>query len=220
MRAPALFAMELPRMNRPLAAAFATACFATACFALAGPAGAATVFSDNFDAETRALNGSLSNWNISNGTIDVIGPGLFDFYPGNGNFLDLDGSTQNAGRIETKLPLALAIGQTYTLSFSYGRNGGNVESMTYGVTGGNLSQVFTLQQSGTVPFSSFSVDFVATSASGNLFFDHLGGDNQGIVLDNVLLASVGTAVVPVPAALPLMLTGLIGLGAIARRRRA
>ena len=202
-------------MNRVLAAAFATACFA-----LAGPAGAATVFSDNFNGETQGANGSLSNWNVSNGTIDVIGTGFFNFYPGNGNYLDLDGSTNNAGRIETKLPLALTIGQTYTLSFSYGRNGGSFESMTYGVTGGNLSELFTLQQGGTVPFSSFSIDFVATSGSGNIFFDHAGGDQQGIVLDNVLLASVDTAVVPVPAALPLMLTGLIGLGAIARRRRA
>ncbi|MBY0436556.1 MAG: VPLPA-CTERM sorting domain-containing protein [Burkholderiales bacterium] len=202
-------------MNRTLAAAFATACIA-----LAGPAAAATVFSDNFDADTLALNGSLSNWTVSSGTIDVIGTGSFNFYPGNGNFLDLDGTSNNAGRIETKLPLAFTIGQTYTLSFSFGRNGGNAESMTYGVTGGNLSQVFSLLQGGTVPFSAFSIDFVASSASGNIFFDHAGGDNQGIVLDNVRLASVGTAVVPVPAALPLMLTGLIALGAIARRRRA
>ncbi|MFO0520899.1 MAG: pyruvate-binding protein, partial [bacterium] len=97
-------------MNRTLAAALATASLA-----LAGPAGAATVFSDNFNSETLATNGSLSNWNISNGTIDVIGGvSFYNFYPGNGNYLDLDGSTQNAGRIETKLPLAFTIGQTYT----------------------------------------------------------------------------------------------------------
>lgn len=203
-------------MKKHLIAAFTAA----ASIALTGPAAAATVFSDNFNSETQGTNGSLSNWNVSNGTIDVIGTGFFNFYPGNGNYLDLDGSNNNAGRIETKLPLAFTIGQTYTLSFNYGRNGGSFESMTFGVTGGNLSELFTLPQGGTVPFSSFSIDFVATSASGNLFFDHAGGDQQGIVLDNVLLTSVDTAVVPVPAALPLMLTGLIGLGAIARRRRA
>lgn len=189
------------------------------------PAAAATLFSDNFDADAAGLNAPLLNWTVGRGTIDVIGAGFFNFYPGNGRYVDMDGSTNSAGRIDTKDAFALVVGQSYRLSFSYGRNGISAETMRFGVSG-SLAESFSLPASPPsnepVPatLQPFSLEFVAAASSGRIFFDHAGGDNGGIILDNVLLESIDrAAVVPVPAGLPLMLGGLVALGFAASRRR-
>ena len=57
----------------------------------------------------------------------------------------------------------------------------------------------------------FSVNFRSPGAWNN--------GNQGLGDESWALNSVNVAPVPVPAALPLMLSGLIGLGALASRRR-
>ena len=86
--------------------------------ALGGAAQATVIFSDNFDGEALgAPQPNLTNWNVTSGTVDVIGqPGFFEFYPGNGRYIDLNGSP-GAGRIETKNPLALIAGKRYAISF-------------------------------------------------------------------------------------------------------
>jgi hypothetical protein len=73
-------------------AAVAAYVFSTSSFA-------ATVFSDDFNTDSLALNQTsfLGGWTVSSGTVDLIGTGFFDFYPGNGHYVDLDGSTANAG---------------------------------------------------------------------------------------------------------------------------
>jgi hypothetical protein len=91
--------------------------------------------------------------------------------------------------------------------------------MTFGVAG-SFSDPFVLSgNTSTASLQTFTRVFVAGAASGALFFDHAGGDGAGIILDNVLLQTVDATVVPVPAALPLMVAGLAGLGVAARRRR-
>ena len=49
---------------------------------------AVPLFNDTFDSEALGLNQALDNWTVSDGTIDVIGPGFFDLHPGNGNYLE------------------------------------------------------------------------------------------------------------------------------------
>lgn len=64
----------------------------------AGIAGAAPIFADTFESETPGLNyNSFISWRVSDGTVDVIGDNFYDFLPGNGLHVDLDGSTANAG---------------------------------------------------------------------------------------------------------------------------
>ena len=67
----------------------------------AGRVDAAVIFSDNFDGENGgvgALNYTgFANFSVSNGLVDLIGNGFFDFLPGNGLYVDLDGSTSDAG---------------------------------------------------------------------------------------------------------------------------
>lgn len=179
--------------------------------AMAASAHAKFLFEDNFNAETQARNASLTHWTVSNGSIDVIGTGYFDFYPENGNFLDLDGSTRNAGKITTHTAFSLNPGVTYLLSFDLGSSKyGDTNSVN--VSLGNFSETFTLApNAGWQPFTrSFTV---LSGMSSNLSFDHTGGDNMGLMLDNVSVTAV-----PEAETYALMLTGLGLVGFAARRR--
>lgn len=181
-----------------------------------GSAQAATIFADDFDGETPELNASLDNFDVTGGTVDVVGTGFFDFYPGNGNYVDLDGSTRNAGRIATKDEFAVTAGQTYSLSFEYGRNRGQstgTELLTFGFGGFTESLVvasYALQEA-TYVFTA------TTSGLSRLFFEAAGGDFFGPSVDEIELATV-VAPIPVPAG-GLLLASAIGALGFWRRRR-
>ena len=172
------------------------------------------VYSDNFDSDTRSLNQTTFNggWTVTSGAVDLIGPGLFDLLPGNGNYVDLDGSTNQSGTFDNQIPLAALT--NYTLSFDLAgsqRGDTNVVNVIFGTT----SQSYTLASSD--PFSTYMLSFTTNGAANyQVFFNNIGGDNLGALLDNV---NVNAAVseVPVPAALPLMATAL-GLFGLSRRR--
>jgi hypothetical protein len=175
---------------------------------------AVTLFTDNFNGEALGINKpALANWSVSNGSIDVIGPGFFGLY-GPGRYIDMDGSTLNAGRIDTTQTFNVSAGKTYTISFSYGKNGIAAETLNFGL--GTLTGSLVLAAGGIGSLISTSYSFLATSNQSNvsLFFEGLGGDNRGAVLDNVSLSAV-----PLPAALPLLLAGLAGVAGLGRLRR-
>jgi hypothetical protein len=183
-----------------------------------GSAQAATIFSDNFDGENGgvgALNyNSFANFTISDGTVDLIGNGLFDFLPGNGLYVDLDGSTNNAG-IQTADPLALGPGD-YTLSFDLaGSQRANSPSDTVQIevfgagSYGSLGVVLPFGQG----FTTYSIPFtLAASDNISFSFSNAGGDNQGALLDRVRLTAV-----PEPASMLLLGLAACGLGAHRRR---
>lgn len=177
------------------------------------------LFTDSFDSEALGLNQSLDNWTVSDGTIDVVGTGFFDFYPGNGNYLDLDGSTGNAGIITTNVAFNLLPG-LYTLSFQLGGNARNTGTDTVTVSLGTVfSEVFTL--AGNAGLQNITRNFSLTSAAGTapLMFNHAGGDNVGLLLDDVLLDFTrATSAVPEPSSLALL--GLAGVLAAGRGRHA
>src|SRR5262245_55198132 len=77
--------------------------------------GSTVLLEDNFDSENEAtpvLNYDLfSNWNVTRGYVDLIGSGLYEYYPGHGLYVDLDGSfSASAGRLESKTEFTLAAG--------------------------------------------------------------------------------------------------------------
>lgn len=199
-------------MRRSLAATFALSLLS------ATAAQAVPLFNDTFDSEALALNGALDNWTVSDGTIDVIGTGFFDFYPGNGNYLDLDGSTGNAGKITTNTVFNLLAG-TYTLSFELGgSNRGDVNSVTVAL-GSIFSEVFTLASNAPLQTISRTITLASAAGSGALSFNHAGGDNSGLILDDVSLDfSRVQSAVPEPSSLALLALG--GVAGLARRRRA
>jgi hypothetical protein len=189
--------------------------------AAASTANAVTLFSDDFNSDTLSLNSSLLNWSVTNGTVDVIGENpspFFNFYPGNGNYLDMDGSTSQAGTIKSNQVFNLVAGNSYTISFDYGKNDVNAESLNFGI--GSVASTLVLAIGGipTLLSNTFTFTALANEANVQLYFSALGGDNQGPVLDNVVLTSVSA--VPLPAAAPLLVMGLMSLGALARRRKA
>ena len=177
---------------------------------------AITVFSDNFDTDALGLNKTTFNggWTVTSGTVDLIGQGgVFDFLPGNGRYVDLDGSTSLSGSFDNQVPFSALT--TYTLSFDLAgsqRGDTNVVDVIFGTA----SQSYTMNS--LDPFTTYMLSF-ATSGAANyqIFFKNNGGDNIGALLDNVKV-STGVSEVPVPAALPLMASAL-GIFGLSRRRK-
>ncbi len=152
----------------------------------------------------------FANWDVTRGSVDLIGAGLFDIYPGNGLYLDLDGSTFQGGRLESKAIFDLLPG-TYELRFDIGNNRGTNTVLV------NLGSVYSegFTSSDIPPLETIVRNIVVMApTSGRLVFDQLGGDAQGIVLDNVRLSAV-----PEPNGLLSMGLGLAGLAGYAGWRR-
>ena len=180
----------------------------------ASTAQAAVVFSDDFNADTLGLNytGFVNGWTVSDGTVDLIGTGFFDLHPGNGNYVDLDGSTGNAGVLTQSL--SLTAGVTYTASFSLGGSNRGDTNLVDVMFGTSLSN-FTLLSAD--PLATQSISFTPGSdGTYTLSFSNGGGDNLGAILDNVM---VSTPAIPEPETYALMLAGLGLMAAVARRRR-
>jgi hypothetical protein len=181
----------------------------------AGPA-MADVFSDNFNSENGGaeyLNYNLfANWTVSNGFVDLIGNGgVYDFLPGNGLYIDMDGSSFNAGKMTTKNGLLNLSAGSYILSFDLAGNHRNAATEGVTVVVDGVETLFTnsYSLSQNASFTTFTETFDVTTA-GDYFlsFEGIGSDNIGMLLDNV---SVNVnSVVPVPGA---VLLGLIGITA-------
>jgi hypothetical protein len=178
---------------------------------VAAPAGAVSLIDENFNGATQGLNATsgLPNFSVTSGNVDVIGPGFNDYYPGNGNKIDLNGNT--SGTL-TSSAFSFALNDLVTLSFDYGRNGGGTKADVF------LGTTLLAQLTGPsgVSYSPYSYSFTATNAfNGALSFVSTSPGGGGIILDNIQLTSV--AAVPEPTEIPGLL--LFGGAAIVLRRK-
>lgn len=185
---------------------------AAALVAVATGANAGVVFSDNFDSDTQGLDKTPTGWALTGtGDVDIIGAGgAFDLIPGNGNYVDLDGSDGFAGHLSTTLSGTAA--GTYTATFELGGNHRDGTTDLVTVTFGGTTEVISVG-----PTSPFTIGTITTtSAGGDLTLGfHDGRDgNVGALLDDVSVSAV-----PEPTNVALMMAGLLGLGFAARRRR-
>jgi hypothetical protein len=164
------------------------------------PSRAQVIFFDNFDANNPGINVVPSGWTIANaGTVDLIGvcngrPPFFDNFPGNGCYVDLDGSTSTPGLL--KKSFTLTSGIPYLLQFDLASNQNNVVDVVFGTATGQYSLVGAQP----IPFATRSLSFTPTSTGVyDISFLNQGGDGNGVNLDNVRLSTTA-----VPAPLPLL----------------
>jgi PEP-CTERM motif len=186
---------------------------------------AGVVLSDNFDSDAQRLNfigdssfTSTQPANISPATAiastDLIGTGFFDFYPGNGNYVDLDGSTGTgftpAGQLTSNN--AFGAGQ-YILKFDLGGNARGVGDQTTTITLGTDFSV-SIKLASNAPLTTFTYAFTAATGGNLVFTEQDSSSQQGNILDNVVLTAV-----PEPSTWAMMILGFMGVGFMAYRRK-
>lgn len=198
-----------------------------AALSLAAPAAqATTLLQDNFNAENGGVGKlnyvSFSNWTVNKGTVDLIGNGFWDLVPGNGLFLDMDGSGIDSGGIVSASNFSFLAGRTYTLNFRMagsqrGRADGATNTVRVGF--GTVSQDITLTANAAFALYQFSFTAAANS-TGALSFTSLDRrDNQGLLLDDVLLSESGGATdITEPTTLAMIATALLLMAGLKRRR--
>lgn len=190
-------------------------------FGAMGVANAMVLLEDNFDSENGGsyqLNyNSFDHWTVTDGTVDLIGVGSpWNWFPGHGLYVDMDGSTGDAGKMISSDTIVLQTNHQYRLTFDLAGNQRDGESEYVNVqvnVGGLLSKTYSLDRSD--PFQTFSeVMNSGTDTSATIAFEGVGGDNIGMLLDNVKFESV-----PEPGALLLLGSGLVGLAGFRLSRK-
>lgn len=181
---------------------------------------------DDFEGEgpfntTQNNYNSFTNWDVFDGTVDIapklpapnsrrIASGMDTF----GNIVDLDGSSSNAGTLRSKIAFSLTPGDyllTWDMAGANYEFAGAQDTVVVSV-GGLFSESFTLNNSDMVQTFVRQIN-VASNTSANLSFAHTGGDNYGILLDNVRFAAV-----PEPSSLAIS-PFILSLALFSRRKR-
>lgn len=88
-------------------------------------AGNCTPAGDAMVAEGQLNYDGFINWDVEDGTVDLIGNGFFDFLPDNGLYVDLAGSgtlVQHSGTMVSNAPFSLRSGRQYRVAVELAGN--------------------------------------------------------------------------------------------------
>ena len=170
------------------------------------------------DAGSNGVYGNLSFWDAANGGANSWNGAA----AGPGNFAAMDGDfgTQTISQSIT----GLTVGHTYDLSFNYafgqqkGYNGATIQSLGYAIGGvtGNSGD-YNVASHGFTGWHRVVLPFTATSTTETLSF--LAKGNLPVP-PFALVSNVSIPGVPEPTTWAMMLIGVAGMGAVARRRRS
>lgn len=159
------------------------------------PADPATVIIvSEFDDENGGVGQNnwtdLEHYNVVKGCIDLHGNGHFDVQPGNGIYLDMDGTCWEAGTIESKEAYQLVPDETYLFEVWLAGNNRGRPADTMDVTIGTAySERFIFEDD--QEFELFTREFtVAEPTEARIRMEHFGGDNHGILVDLIRLRRV------------------------------
>jgi len=186
-------------------------------FALGSPA-SADVLPNQFDSENGGIGtlnyNGFANFTVSSGTVDLIGNGYFDGFPGNGLYVDMAGSTNQFGALTTDTVYGPG---TYQVTIGLGgpiyrgiSDGVSVNWGTGSWSSGDLAGLST---------NTFDFNITLTGSSAITIADlgDSGNANIGATLFGVTIDPRSD--VPEPFTLSLLGAGLAGMGAIRRRAR-
>lgn len=181
-------------------AALLTLALACACLppGAGAPRGGAVLLRDGFDGENgeRAalMYAGFRHWRVDEGTVDLVGAGSdWDFQPGNGLYVDLDGDrpdgrTFRPGVLVSRAAFTLEPGE-YELSFRLaGSQRGDTN--TADVALGTVYRERITLTSGAPFFRYVRNVAVAERQDAHLSFDDAGADGYGLLLDDVVLRRV------------------------------
>ena len=194
-------------------------------------------FSENFDAVSLGSTTgftSQQSWVVVDGNVDTITNGFGGITCRNGSAgcVDMDGSSQAiTGILLNSGTFNLLAGHTYQLSaWISGNQRGSLssdpDSIAFGfasaaplvpLVGGAAQTGFLAPDAA---FALFTVLYtpVADITARVFFFDGLVSDSFGAILDDVSVTDI--TAVPLPASAWLLLTGLLALGVVSRRKVA
>lgn len=187
-------------------------------FALTAPA-SASIMPDDFNSENGGV-GTLNyygfaNYTVTSGSVDLIGAGFYDNFPGNGMYVDMAGTTGQFGALTTNTVYAAG---TYHVTLGLG---GTIYS---GISDGVLLDWGTGNWSSGdlagLTSQTFDFDITLDVASAITISDlgHSGNANIGATLFGLSVERTQKSDVPEPLTLSLMGAGLAGMGAFRRRR--
>ncbi len=159
------------------------------------PAADPVLLRDGFDGENRErptlMYADFRHWHVEDGTVDLIGAGSdWDFLPGNGLYVDLDGDrpdgrTFESGRLVSRRRFVLLPG-TYELSFRLAGSQRGDRNTTRVRLGESYQEQFTLGSEERFTRYVRTIR-VRRRADARLTFENLGADGYGLLLDDVLL---------------------------------
>jgi hypothetical protein len=177
---------------------------------------AAPFFTDDFEGSTPALDTAPPGWRVTEGTVDIAGPGLDAFLcGGSGTCVDLDGSTADAGILERSF--GLRGGTRYVLGFDLAGNRRSSGLETGHVRFGDARLDYALDDS-QVQYQRFSLAYTPMlDGDVRLLFANDGGDLGGAILDNVRIDADPAMAVPGPSPAPLL--AIAALAILAGRHR-